>query len=118
MHTCHSVLEMRIVHSFSLLALATLASDTSCKKRKKVAKKRVSLKIPSPTQNMSFINLPRFDEESVRDNTAIFFLETQPPISLTGRKLCAIESAAVKNPHKTVYVLINAKEDKVYFPLK
>jgi len=32
--------------------------------------------------------------------------------------LCAIESAARKNPQRNIYVLVNAKDDTIHMPLK
>jgi len=48
-----------------------------------------------------------FDPHSVKDDQTIFFWENDIS-SLSGRKLCSIESAARVNEDKELMVLINA----------
>jgi len=117
--SCH-VFHLRKTSSMRIcsLALLILTHETLCLERKLYFEHKTSETVHFPRRNMSFISLTPFDKDNVRVQSGIFFLETQPPISLTGRKLCAIESAAVNNPHKSIYVLINSVEDKIHLPLK
>jgi len=55
------------------------------------------------------VPLPRFDTHEL-DEDPIFFLETNKPMRITGRKLCAFESTAMKNCNRTIYVLLNTKD--------
>jgi len=59
--------------------------------------------------------LPHFGEDLSTDQ-AILFFETQAPLTLSGRKLCAIESAAIQNPNMVVFALINAKGRTLSLP--
>jgi len=65
---------------------------------------------------MSFISLTSFESENMSATNSIFFIETESPVSLTGRKLCSVESAALKNPHRKVYFLINTEKTWVHLP--
>jgi len=72
-----------------------------------------------PTSPRTYFHpLPPFDAQSVADERTIFFLETTPPPRMTGRKLCAIESAAVKNPARQVLAILNSDEGSIELPAK
>jgi len=87
-------------------------------KKHRVTMKFSPIKFSAPTTHLSLVTLSSFEEENIKENNSIFLMETQSPISLTGRKLCAIESAARRNPQRTIYVLLNTKDEKIHMPLR
>jgi len=115
---------------FAFSGLLFVIAEGVCKQRRErqkiitiATKRNFTVKFSplamSPKQSMSYISVSSFEEERIsKTSNDIFFLETQSPISLTGRKLCSIESASAKNPHRTVYVLLDTEEKKIHLPLR
>jgi len=65
------------------------------------------------------ITLTSFDSINFNGSDTIFFLETNPKnIVMTGRKLCAFESAALANPQRKVVVLMNSRTFFISIPLQ
>jgi len=54
--------------------------------------------------------IPPLTMRDIEENKSIFLLEFRPPYNLTGRKLCAMESAAMKNPKSSIIVIIDTRD--------
>jgi len=54
----------------------------------------------------------------VRTEESIFFIETSYPPRITGRKLCALESAARANRHKDAIFMVNSEHSTLLLPRK